>query len=449
MLLLENPKPGSPMYPYSSTTPSNASVVVSGSGTSNTMLLPGQPQTPSPMIYPQQSYAAAVPQKSNVGILHNGSSNTNNGAMTNMMSHSMMQASPSQQPCSNTGSFYCWPPPPSAAAPVSSVVSSRLPHVSQRRSVGAGYRISSQNSPSDCSHAQYFFRQQQPTHKSPSDISGYSSVTTRPPGSANSGSNWKERPHVGKYSLIRTIGKGNFAKVKLAQHVTTGMEVAVKVIDKTQLNPTSLRKQSPENVATSYITQGGIADLAALVPVYVRRKIDVRLLPLPRSPSANLFRWPFQVRIVAGCADSAHAHSLVIVRRACMTHTAHDAHVLADFHPLTLSDRRRFVLRTPLITYDVVAGGVPSTASGITDLRQCVFLLVWTVFCENAIDPGKKVVHFLGCLCAQTSLSDWNAIKLLEVIESEKHLYLVMEYASNGGSEAAARSSGSNRLLSR
>ncbi|CAH8679149.1 unnamed protein product [Schistosoma haematobium] len=53
---------------------------------------------------------------------------------------------------------------------------------------------------------------------------------------------WKDRPHVGKYSLIQTIGKGNFAKVKLAQHLTTGMKVAVKVIDKTLLNHSSLQK---------------------------------------------------------------------------------------------------------------------------------------------------------------------------------------------------------------
>uniref|UniRef100_A0A672G7N0 non-specific serine/threonine protein kinase n=1 Tax=Salarias fasciatus TaxID=181472 RepID=A0A672G7N0_SALFA len=44
------------------------------------------------------------------------------------------------------------------------------------------------------------------------------------------------------YRLLKTIGKGNFAKVKLARHVLTGREVAVKIIDKTQLNPTSLQK---------------------------------------------------------------------------------------------------------------------------------------------------------------------------------------------------------------
>uniref|UniRef100_A0A2I3HWS0 non-specific serine/threonine protein kinase n=1 Tax=Nomascus leucogenys TaxID=61853 RepID=A0A2I3HWS0_NOMLE len=48
-----------------------------------------------------------------------------------------------------------------------------------------------------------------------------------------------EQPHIGNYRLQKTIGKGNFAKVKLARHVLTGREVAVKIIDKTQLNPTS------------------------------------------------------------------------------------------------------------------------------------------------------------------------------------------------------------------
>ncbi|XP_051950334.1 MAP/microtubule affinity-regulating kinase 4-like isoform X1 [Xyrauchen texanus] len=51
-----------------------------------------------------------------------------------------------------------------------------------------------------------------------------------------------ELPHIGNYRLVKTIGKGNFAKVKLARHILTGKEVAIKIIDKTQLNPTSLQK---------------------------------------------------------------------------------------------------------------------------------------------------------------------------------------------------------------
>uniref|UniRef100_A0A8C9VHZ4 non-specific serine/threonine protein kinase n=1 Tax=Scleropages formosus TaxID=113540 RepID=A0A8C9VHZ4_SCLFO len=53
-----------------------------------------------------------------------------------------------------------------------------------------------------------------------------------------------DQPHIGNYRLLKTIGKGNFAKVKLARHVLTGKEVAVKIIDKTQLNSSSLQKVS-------------------------------------------------------------------------------------------------------------------------------------------------------------------------------------------------------------
>ncbi|XP_066502402.1 serine/threonine-protein kinase MARK2 isoform X12 [Hoplias malabaricus] len=52
----------------------------------------------------------------------------------------------------------------------------------------------------------------------------------------------EDQPHIGNYRLLKTIGKGNFAKVKLARHVLTGKEVAVKIIDKTQLNSSSLQK---------------------------------------------------------------------------------------------------------------------------------------------------------------------------------------------------------------
>ncbi|XP_039625234.1 MAP/microtubule affinity-regulating kinase 4 isoform X1 [Polypterus senegalus] len=68
-------------------------------------------------------------------------------------------------------------------------------------------------------------------------------VALRAPAAANSiTSCTDELPHIGNYRLLKTIGKGNFAKVKLARHIMTGREVAIKIIDKTQLNPTSLQK---------------------------------------------------------------------------------------------------------------------------------------------------------------------------------------------------------------
>ncbi|XP_049838712.1 serine/threonine-protein kinase SIK3 isoform X1 [Schistocerca gregaria] len=47
---------------------------------------------------------------------------------------------------------------------------------------------------------------------------------------------------VGYYELERTIGKGNFAVVKLATHVVTKTKVAIKIIDKTKLDEENLKK---------------------------------------------------------------------------------------------------------------------------------------------------------------------------------------------------------------
>lgn len=42
----------------------------------------------------------------------------------------------------------------------------------------------------------------------------------------NSAASADEQPHIGNYRLLKTIGKGNFAKVKLARHILTGKEVS-------------------------------------------------------------------------------------------------------------------------------------------------------------------------------------------------------------------------------
>uniref|UniRef100_A0A671QBG1 non-specific serine/threonine protein kinase n=1 Tax=Sinocyclocheilus anshuiensis TaxID=1608454 RepID=A0A671QBG1_9TELE len=47
---------------------------------------------------------------------------------------------------------------------------------------------------------------------------------------------------VGFYDIECTLGKGNFAVVKLARHRITKSEVAIKIIDKTQLDAVNLEK---------------------------------------------------------------------------------------------------------------------------------------------------------------------------------------------------------------
>ena len=55
------------------------------------------------------------------------------------------------------------------------------------------------------------------------------------PRSSGSSSRSRNRPgtgsddiHIGNYKLLKTIGKGNFAKVKLAKHTPTDKEVLTK-----------------------------------------------------------------------------------------------------------------------------------------------------------------------------------------------------------------------------
>ena len=47
--------------------------------------------------------------------------------------------------------------------------------------------------------------------------------------------NNNSRTHVGKYELGRTLGEGNFAKVKFARNVDTGENVAIKILDKEKI----------------------------------------------------------------------------------------------------------------------------------------------------------------------------------------------------------------------
>ena len=82
---------------------------------------------------------------------------------------------------------------------------------------------------------------------------------------ARTGTSSGDDVYVGKYKLIKTIGKGNFAKVKLAKHLPTGREVAIKIIDKTQLNQTSLQKLFREVRIMKFLDHPNIVKLYEVI----------------------------------------------------------------------------------------------------------------------------------------------------------------------------------------
>nr|XP_007967643.2 serine/threonine-protein kinase SIK1 [Chlorocebus sabaeus] len=59
---------------------------------------------------------------------------------------------------------------------------------------------------------------------------------------AGQGQGLQKPLRVGFYDIERTLGKGNFAVVKLARHRVTKTQVAIKIIDKTRLDSSSLEK---------------------------------------------------------------------------------------------------------------------------------------------------------------------------------------------------------------
>lgn len=63
-----------------------------------------------------------------------------------------------------------------------------------------------------------------------------------PPTKEEASSTGQQPLRVGFYEIERTIGRGNFAIVKLARHRITRTEVAIKIIDKNKLDKVNLEK---------------------------------------------------------------------------------------------------------------------------------------------------------------------------------------------------------------
>ncbi|XP_028759212.1 CBL-interacting serine/threonine-protein kinase 23 [Neltuma alba] len=58
------------------------------------------------------------------------------------------------------------------------------------------------------------------------------------------------KTRVGKFELGRTLGEGNFAKVKLARHVETGENVAIKILDKDKILKHKMIRQIKREIST-------------------------------------------------------------------------------------------------------------------------------------------------------------------------------------------------------
>lgn len=60
----------------------------------------------------------------------------------------------------------------------------------------------------------------------------------------------KKGMRLGKYELGRTLGEGNFGKVKLARNVETGRYFAVKILEKSKVIDLKISDQIKREIAT-------------------------------------------------------------------------------------------------------------------------------------------------------------------------------------------------------
>ena len=67
--------------------------------------------------------------------------------------------------------------------------------------------------------------------------------------------------HIENYDILQTIGEGQFAKVKLAQHVLTKEVVAIKVIQKRNESSSSLKEENQEFINLKTVNHQNIVKL--------------------------------------------------------------------------------------------------------------------------------------------------------------------------------------------
>jgi len=77
------------------------------------------------------------------------------------------------------------------------------------------------------------------------------------------------KKQVGKYEIGRTLGEGTFGKVKHAVHISTRVEVAIKVLDKERIQKQSMGSQIKKEI--SIMKQLGHPNIVKLKEVLASR----------------------------------------------------------------------------------------------------------------------------------------------------------------------------------
>ncbi|KAA0200261.1 MAP/microtubule affinity-regulating kinase 3 [Fasciolopsis buskii] len=128
------------------------------------------------------------------------------------------------------------------------------------------------------------------------------------------------KPKLGTYLIDRTIGKGIFSVVKLATHTITGINLAIKIIDKTRLDAENLTKIYRESEILKKLHHPNIVKLFQVMETPRLLYIAMEFLPNGEvfDYIANHGRFPepeARVKFMDVLNAVDHIHSMGIVHR--------------------------------------------------------------------------------------------------------------------------------------
>uniref|UniRef100_A0A914ICF9 SNF-related serine/threonine-protein kinase n=1 Tax=Globodera rostochiensis TaxID=31243 RepID=A0A914ICF9_GLORO len=127
---------------------------------------------------------------------------------------------------------------------------------------------------------------------------------------------------AGLYDLEHTIGKGHFAVVKLARHVFTGEKVAVKVIDKTRLDPVSQEHMMQEVRCMKLVQHPNIVRLYEVIDT------QTKLFLILELGDYDMYEWVMRRPYEKGCCGETEAQLYFsqIVKAINYCHKLHVVH---------------------------------------------------------------------------------------------------------------------------
>ncbi|XP_036093684.1 MAP/microtubule affinity-regulating kinase 4-like [Rousettus aegyptiacus] len=213
-------------------------------------------------------------------------------------------------------------------------------------------------------------------------------------------------PRIGHYQLLHTIGKGAFGVVKLARHIITGVEVAVKAIDRQGAYRPGEEVRNMKSLNHPHIIKL-YQVIATEDTIFIVMEHASRGSLSEYLQSCGRMSEPKARRITRQLISAVHyCHQKNIIHRDLKAENVLlDAELNAKLTDFGLSSRTKEVCE---LCQRSVHGGEISTVSGISMAFRSI--VPWTMevceLCQRSVH-GSEISMVSGIFVAFSSIIPW------------------------------------------